>query len=234
MNTKAISILILFITMTLATLQAQEVRPDGRLQLLKEDSQNSYESNSITNLDLLQALDFAGIQIKKFNLGEFQERYQHHLITETYKDDKVVKTDTIFSGDNRYHHFQAGEEDYFYDYLDQLKFITKDDDSKSEIRLHTYAMSTKFKIELEKWDDRQFYNWRSFGETTWKLNKKVPLMVFASSWEDKHYNFHRFCGTVILEEGEEGTEELLQESPTYVLISYIVTPMPVTDEENGD
>ena len=86
MKTKAISILILLITVTLATLQAQKVRPDQRLQLLKEDSQNSYQSNSITNLDLLQALDFAGIQIKKFNLGEFQERYQLHLITETYKD----------------------------------------------------------------------------------------------------------------------------------------------------
>lgn len=234
MKTKAKDILFLLLTLTLSTLQAQEVQPDRRIQLLKEDSHNRYQSNSITNLDMLQALEFAGIQIMKFDLGQFDEPYKLYLISETYEKGRVVNTDTILSGDNRYHYFQTGQEEVFYDYMDQLKFITKDDDHKSEIRLHTYKMSTKFNITLDKWDDRQFYNWRYFSNTHWKLDKKVPLMVFASSWKDKRYDFHRFCGRVILEEGEEGTEELLQESPAYVLFSYLVRPMPTTDEENGD
>lgn len=234
MKSKATSILTLIVLIGFTTLQAQERAPDRRIQLIKEDSQNRYQSNNITNLDILQALDFADIQIKKFNLGQFDEHYELYLISETYKKGQVVHTDTILADDNMYHYFQTAQEDVFYDYLDQLKFITKDDDNKSEIRLHTYKMSRKFNIELEKWDDRQFYNWRSYTETHWKLNKKVPLMVFASSWQDKRYDFHRFCGRVTLEEGEEGTEELLRESPTYVLFSYIVRTLPTKSEESGD
>ncbi|MBX2876975.1 MAG: DUF5041 domain-containing protein [Saprospiraceae bacterium] len=234
MKTKTFSMLLLLVLVNFASLQAQDVTPDRRLQLLKEDVHNRYQSNNITHLDMLQALEFAGIQIMKFDLGQFDERFKLYLITETYENGKLVETDTILSGDNRYHYFQRAQEGVFHDYMDQLKFITKDDDNKSEIRLHTYKMSTKFKIELEKWDDRQFYNWRYFRGTHWQLNEKVPLMIFASSWKDKRYDFHRFCGRVVLEEGEEGTEELLQESPAYVLFSYIVSPMPEKKEESGD
>jgi hypothetical protein len=50
-------------------------------------------------------------------------------------------------------------------------------------------------------------------------------MVFASSWEDKQRGFQRFCGVVNLTAGEEGTEELLRESPTYVMFTYRVSPV---------
>jgi len=176
-------------------------------------------------LDIVQALDFMGVRMRKFDIGTFDQKYQLHIFAETYRNGEVVKTDTMLAYDNEYHYYEQGEKDYFLDYIDQLKFITNSDDNRSEVRLHTYAMSTKLDIELEKWSDKQFYNWRFFKDAHWELNRKIPLMVFASSWEDKRYGFHRFCGVVNLEEGEEGTEELMEFSPAYVLFSYVVTPI---------
>lgn len=222
---KTISCLICFLLLGCLQIQAQKVKPDPRLPLLKEDSQNKYRSTEITQLDLLHALDFAGIRVQKFKLGRFDQQYQLHIFAETYEKGEIVKRDTLFAGDNQYHYFEQGEKDYFYDYLDQLKFISKSEDNRSEIRLHTYAMSTKKEVALKKWDDQQFYNWRYFADAHWKLNQQIPLMVFASSWKDKRYGFHRFCGAVNLKEGDKDTQELLQESPTYVLFSYQVSPV---------
>jgi len=214
-----------FLSVIMMPARAQEVKPDYRIQLLKEDGLNRYQSQDITQLDMLQALDFMGVRIRKFDLGTFDQKYQLHIFAEIYRDGEVVKTDTMFAYDNEYHYYEQGEKDYFLDYIDQLKFYTKSDENRSEVRLHTYAMSTKLDIELERWSDKQFYNWRFFKDAGWELNRKIPLMVFASSWEDKRYGFHRFCGVVNLEEGEEGTEELLEFSPAYVLFSYVVRPI---------
>lgn len=201
---------------------AQEFKPDGRMQIQKEDAHNAYHSDEITNLDMLQALEFAGIQIKKFHLGQFDTVHQFFLFADEYRDGKLIHTDTLLASSNKYHYYERGVEEYSLDFIDQIKFVTKEDDNKSELKIITYAMSTKKSIELEKFDEQQFFVWRSYQDTQWCLNKKIPLMIFASSWKDKVYNFHRFCGRVILTENDEDTQELLSESPTYIQISYKV------------
>jgi hypothetical protein len=206
-------------------LSAQQAKPDPRMQLLKEDPNNKFRSHEITQLDLLHALEVVGIGVQKFELGRFDREYQLHIFAETYENGEITRTDTLWADNNEYVYFERGETDYFVDYIDQLKFITKSEDNRCELRMHTYAFSAKRAIELRKWDDDQFYNWRAYSDTHWELNKKVPLMVFASSWEDKQYGFHRFCGVVTLREGTEGTRELLESSPTYVMISYRVSPV---------
>lgn len=227
---KVISSCLCFLLLICLNVEAQKAKPDTRIPLVKEDGLNRYQSDEITQLDLLHALDFMGVRVQKFNLGNFDQKYQLHILAETYEKGVIVKTDTLLADNNQYHYFEVGQTDYFFDYIDQLKFITKSEDNRSEVRLHTYALSTQHKIELPKWDNQQFYNWRSFTDAHWELNKKVPLMVFASSWKDKHYDFHRFCGVVNLKEGEEGTEELLQESPAYVMFSYLVSPEDKTKQ----
>ena len=214
-------ILIVCLSVTVVA-YAQEVKLDCRPSLEKEDDLNEFRSNEITKLDVLHALDFVGVRVQKFDLGKFDQKYQLHILAETYEHGEMVKVDTLLAGDNEYIYFEPAATNYLVDYIDQLKFITKSEDNHCELRLHTYALSIDKEIELNKWDDQQFYNWRSFTDTRWKINKKVPLMVFASSWLDKRYNFHRFCGVATLQEGEAGTEELLQNSPTYVLFSYQV------------
>lgn len=217
--------LLLCLPLVQPPLLAQKAKPDFRPSLLKEDPNNELQSDEITQLDLLHALDFAGIGVNKFRLGRFDQTYQLHIFADTYENGEITRTDTLLAGDNEYIYFERGEKDYFVDYIDQLKFVTKTDDNHCELRLHTYAFSSRKEISLKKWDDQQFYNWRTYSDTRWTINKQIPLMVFASSWEDKEYGFHRFCGTVNLREGEAGTEELLESSPTYVKISYRVSPV---------
>ncbi|MBZ9618997.1 DUF5041 domain-containing protein [Psychroflexus lacisalsi] len=76
---------------------------------------------------------------------------------------------------------------------------------------------------MGKTNSGQFYNWREYENTQWKLNTKVPLLIFASSWLDKEYNFHRFCGVVKLKENDERTQELLDYSPNYIVINYKIS-----------
>ena len=57
---------------------SQENKRDTRLQFLKEDYK-PYKPDQITNLDLLQALEFAGIRIHKFEIGSFDKEYNLYL-----------------------------------------------------------------------------------------------------------------------------------------------------------
>jgi hypothetical protein len=136
---------------------------------------------------------------------------------------KIVKTDTIFSGNNLYSYFEKGSKDYFIDYIDQIKIFTKDEDNKTSLYFKTYNMGTKKEIAYEKTNIKQFFQWRNYLNTTWKLDKKIPLMVFASSWEDKKYGIQRFCGVVNLIENEKSTKELLSLSPHYFSVNFLVT-----------
>ncbi|BAO74604.1 DUF5041 domain-containing protein [Winogradskyella sp. PG-2] len=49
------------------------------------------------------------------------------------------------------------------------------------------------------------------------------MLIFASSWLDKEYNFHRFCGVVNLKDDDEKTTELLTSSPNYIVINYKIS-----------
>lgn len=229
MKTKTIILLMLFAILNLTCLQAQKMKSDHRMQVLKEDGNDQYQSTEITTLDVLHALSLQGIQIMKFDIGKFDKRYMMRIFAETYEDGKVTAVDTIFAATNQYHYFERGEENYFQDYLDQLKFIVKADSNTSKVKLHTYKVVIPTSVKLKKEHEQQFFLWRSFSDSHWQLNKRIPLMVFASSWWDDQYKIHRFCGVVRLREKDKDTEELLQKSPTYIMISYEVNELSEND-----
>ena len=218
------NLLLLFGFISFMTINglAQEIKKDVRPQILKEDEQNLYKTDQISELDILQALEFAGIRVYKFNLGQFDKKYIYYVMTDEYLDGKIVNTDTLIAYYNDYHYYQRGTEDYFLDYIDQIKIFTKEEENKLKLNIRTYAMSTKKELKYEKKNDKQFYNLRRYINSSWILDKKIPLLVYASSWEDKKYGFQRFCGASELEENDKDTEELLSSSPHYFLISYKV------------
>lgn len=209
----------------------QEVKEDPRPQSVREDQNNVYRADDMTTLDVLQALQAIGIQVKKFDLGEFDQLYSFTIFADEYKNGKLVKTDTLLEEDNQYHYYPEEGGDYFLDYMDQIKVVTLDAENESTLNFHTYKVRFKEDIKLEKTDDRQFFVWRRYKDTHWKKDQKVPLMLFGSSWEDKTYGFHRFCGVVSLEENTPATQELLDYSPNYIVISYQVSDMPKTDSD---
>jgi hypothetical protein len=200
---------------------SQEAIKDTRSQLEKEDSNKEYGQEKITTLDLLEALDLASIRIHKFALGEFDKEYKLRIIADKYYQGKIVNTDTLLDYNNLYSYWVDGK--HYPGYIDQIKFFSKTEDNQAELMLKTYAVSTKKEIDLTREDERQFFLWREFEKTPWKVDKKVPLLVFASSWLDKKNDVHRFCGVVKLNEGEKETMELLSSSPNYIIISYQVS-----------
>lgn len=216
-------IFFLALFMTIINTYSQDVAEDPRTQAQKEDSNDSYNVKNITELDVLEALDLAGIQIHKFNLGEFDKKYDFHLLADEYVHGKLVKTDTLLKYHNQYHYFLEGKEKPSLDFIDQIKIFTKTDENTSTLKIRTYVLETQKEIGLSKLDNRQFFLWREYKETNWEPDQKIPLMIFASSWLDKKYNFHRFCGVVKLSEGDERTDELLTSSPNYIIINYKVS-----------
>ncbi len=205
-------------------LKSQEFKVDTRLQFEREDPLNIYENEKMTPLDILQAMEVLGIQIHKFDLGKFDGEYDIQLLSEKYKDGKLLKTDTIAQFESIYRYYESSDQEApYYDYMNQIKLITKDSANKSRIHIKTLPMSTYADIELDKANEYSFFIWRRYKNTEWKLEKKIPLMIYASSWRDEKYGYERFCGVATLSENEKYTNELLDFSPNYVMITYRAT-----------
>ncbi|PQB05049.1 DUF5041 domain-containing protein [Aureitalea marina] len=214
-------ILLVFLMISLVSYSQEQRAVDQRPQIEKEDSNDFYNQAEMTKLDLLQALEMAGIGAHKFNIGTFDKEYKLQIFADEYIQGKLINTDTLVDFTNDYGFWIDGE--YNQGFIDQIKIFTKTEENNSTLNIRTYALGTTKEINLGKTDHRQFYNWRAYEDTQWKLNQKVPLLIFASSWLDKQYNFHRFCGVVNLKENDEGTQELLDYSPNYVVINYKIS-----------
>lgn len=211
-----------FTTLTLENGIAQEFRSDNRSQMQKEDDINIYKSENISSLDLLQALEISGISIHKYNLGKFTIKCHLYILVDEYTNGEIVKTDTILNEDNTYHYYLESDTVYYIDYIDQIKVISKLEDDILKLQFITYAQDFLYKIKYKLTEDGQFFKLRDFKETKWELNRKIPLLVFASSWRDVKYNYQRFCGVVNLSVGDKDTKLLLDRSPKYFEIYYKV------------
>lgn len=196
---------------------------DQRSQLEKEDSNDFYNQSDMTTLDLLQALELASVRVHKFKIGTFEKEYKLQIFADEYINGKFIKSDTLVNYQNDYGFWV--DEEYNQGFIDQIKIFTKTEDNYSKLNIRTYALATTKEINLGKTDHRQFYNWREYENTKWELDKKIPLLIFASSWLDKQYNFHRFCGVVNLKENDERTQELLDFSPNYIIINYKISEL---------
>merc|ERR1711974_210714 len=174
-------------------------------------------------LDLLEALELASIRVFKFDIGTFDKEYALLIFADEYVNGKLIKTDTLVDYRNDYGFSIDGEINQAF--IDQIKIFTKTEENYSKLNIRTYSMGTTKEINLAKTDNRQFYNWRAYNETKWKLNEKIPVLIFASSWLDKKHNFHRFCGVPILKENDERTQELLDFSPNYIVINYKISEL---------
>lgn len=224
---KVFLLIIVLFGLTDAFSQDFEYKKDLRPQIKKEDPLNQYQTERISKTDLIHALELAGVSIHKFYLGQFDKQYTISLIQEEYKENKLVDSKVLFANTNAYYYIPdvapAGDETLYMDYIDQLSFYSKNDGGKVSVTISSY--NANFRSNLEQKIERkdQFYNWRGYSKTDWILNKQVPLLVYASSWYDEKYDFERFCGVVDLSYNEKDTQELLDSSTHYYVISYKVT-----------
>jgi len=221
-NRKNVFLLFVLFILSHSYIYAQEdFKKDIRPQFLKEDGLNVYQSDSISTLDIIQAIDLLGVRISKFNIGRFDKKYNLCIMVEEYLDGKVVKTDTIYYGDNEYRFPEMGTNKFYVNYIDQIKIFTKIEENKIILLVNTYKRPDQIEIKYHKTDEKQFFMLRNYLNPVWKMNKKIPLMIYASSWKDG--NGQRFCGVMNLSENDELTNELLSLSPNYFMVSYLVT-----------
>lgn len=213
-------LILLFLT-SLNSYSQGEYKIDNRTQEQKEHSISDIKDISLS--DLVEILKFQGIEINKFKLGKFNKRYRLFLIADEYLYGKIISSDTIVNQSNTYYHFES--EKPFYDFIDQITIITKDvpKEKKSELLIKTHGFSMNWFLEMKNMEKENVLYWRKYTNTKWELNKKIPLLIYASSWLDKKYGVRRFCGVRFLKENDEGTNELLNFSPNYVKISYLVS-----------
>lgn len=205
---------------------SQEYKKDIQPQKIKEDRFDKYHSDIINTTDILKALEYAGIRIFKYHLSPaFEKEYKIDISLNEYINGEKVKTENLYPIEkNTYLHFGNDihyDDEMFVDYIDQIVFYTKDNDSISSLGVETYAFSMKG-TKLKKMNTRksQFYNWRRYNKIDWSLNEEIPLLVYASSWYDERFDMERFCGIVDLSSNEEETNELLKSSPHYYVITY--------------
>ena len=215
------AILILLVLLS-NNLFSQQHKTDTRIQILKEDESNFYKSDQITNLDLIEALELSGISINKYDLGKFDKKYKFTILVDEYKAGKILKSDTIFNFDNEYVYFVEGKQNYFTDYIDQLKVFAKIIDTTLTFQFAAYGISFPYVIHFKKYTKESNYYFRSYQDTKWSLNEKIPLLIYASSWKDEKGGFQRFCGVANLSRNNAKTDELLSYSPHYYMISYII------------
>lgn len=198
----------------------QTFKPNTSTRQQREDPSNSYHSDDISSLDMSQMLELSGIRLFKFNLGGFDTVHSLMIMVDEVTNGKTTKTDTIINSSNSYTYFARGSSDYYQDFIDQIKIITKQEADKFTISLRTLGINLRKTVPYHITSKGQFFSWLSYSDTKWKLDKKVPILIFASSWKDEKYDFQRFCGVATLKENDTDTNELLNSSPKYYLISY--------------
>ena len=213
--------LILFICLlTIRVSFGQEFKVDHRTQLEKENPMNRFHPEKTSMLDLLEVIEIQGITINKFEFGKFNKQYNIILLSDQYENGDFIKTDTLSQFESTYHYYKKGKP--YFDFIDKIKIITKDKDTEIKLFIKSYSFSSEAKVELKRTSINSFFNWRRYKKTEWELDKKIPLMVFASSWKDEEYGFDRFCGVLYLTDNGKDTNELLALSPSYVVIYYRV------------
>lgn len=221
------AILILFLLLG-SLCCAQEYKKDARTKLQKEDSQNSYQVESKSSVDLLKALEMAGINIFKIPLPPFEKKLKFAISIDEYAQGEKVNTKQIqptYNGDNTYFHFiqtDATTLARYYDYIDEITVFAKEEDSISTLKIQINNTGLGGLKLIKKKDMlRQFYEWRYYSQGTLKLDEDIPMLVFASSWYDKKWNVQRFCGAPFdLSTDTVESAALFKNSPHYYVISY--------------
>lgn len=210
-----------------ANCQEIKYRKDNSPQNIREDRYNTYQVDRIGEIDILKALEFAGVRIFDVPIFPvFEKEYNLSVNLDEYVNGEKVKTQDIIythQGKNVYIHFIKDsieqESVPYFDYIPKLTFISKDNDTTLLLGINHLGGSSRRSLKKNKERESQFYNWRTYSKTDWKLNEDVPLIVYASSWYDERIKTDRFCGVVDLSLNEEDTKELIDNSPHYYVIS---------------
>jgi hypothetical protein len=187
------------------------------------DEMNTYQASDISKVDLLSALNEMGVRLFNIPISpRFTKTYKLSINLDEYVNGKKVSTKNISPNSKNTYYYYVKEEQYA-DYMNKIKFITRDLDSTCLVNVNVMGNSMGGILKKHKERKYQFYSWRSYSATKWKLGIETPLLNFSSSWYDKKYDIERSCGAVDLSLDKASTDDLLKNSPHYFIISYMIS-----------
>ena len=217
-------ILLFFASILISlNLYSQTFKKDIRPDSVKVDYMDEYQAGQISKVDLLRALNSIGIRV--FNcqlLPRFTKSYKLTVDVDEYVNGKIISTKNVSPNEINIYFFWEHDKQYA-DYINQIKLFAHDADSVAVLSVDIMGNTTGMKLKKHVDRKHQFYSWRRFSVTNWTLNAKIPMLVYSSSWYDKRFDIERSCGAVDLSKNKAATQELIDSSPHYFMISYKIS-----------
>jgi len=207
---KKLLLLSLFLSSLNLTLLAQNDLPNDQIEA----------SLTINSNDIIKALKMSGIEIFKYSIGKFDKKYKITFFIDEYKSDSLFQEKVIYRGTNIRKYFddnkvlQTG-------YISKMRIITKENGDNCKLSINIEDLILNREFSFKKTYNRQFFKWRPYVNTLYKVNHKVPVMAYISSWKEKN-GYIRHCGIRELTEGGVDTEKFFKKSPNYFIISYLI------------
>jgi len=218
MKTLFLTAIISILFSTSVYSQDPQYRKDDRSPNEILDRGNQYQVNSISELDILKALEMVGVRIFDIPFSPvFDKGYRFFLQLDEYAGGEKTNSRSIpFNNTYRY----VKDSIMYFDYMPKLTIFAHDNDTVQTLQISFYG-GAMGGIKLNKKKERasQSYLWRAYSKKDWKLNEEVPLLVYGSTWYDARFNIERFCAVIDLSLSEEATQELFDNSPHYFVLS---------------
>jgi len=181
---------------------------------------NRYQG--ISNKDLIDALQFAGVDIFKFTVDSHKRDYDFFITVDEYDSSHGLRRiDTLLAYQTKYDQFtDAGK--LRPSYITQFRFITKVLNNKYDtihLYLGTNYISTWKTLNVAPDFARKHY-WVRFKHQRTSIGKTIPLLFYGSEWTETINGAvtTRFCSKNELEPTmRDPTIKLI---PHYFVISY--------------
>lgn len=173
---------------------------------------------TINSQDIIEALKMSGIEIHKFLIGDFDQKYKITFFIDEYKSDSLIQEKVLYKGNNTYKFF---DEKVQTGYISKIRIITKENDKGCKLSIDIEGTTLNRQFSFNKTYNRQFFKWIPYVNTTYQINHKVPIMAYISSWKEKN-GYIRHCGIRVLTEDGIDTNKFFNKSPNYFIISYLI------------
>ncbi|MFA6540895.1 MAG: DUF5041 domain-containing protein [Bacteroidota bacterium] len=195
--------------------------------------QNTYSQfnkrfQDISNKDVIEALQFAGIDIFKIPLDSIKQNYGFSIIADEYvTKDSIIFSDTLLSYFTVYGKYneKMKAEDAFIDHFRFVSKILNNSYEKIFLLISTNSVETWREMTIDKKYARKHY-WVRFAKQPQVIGQKIPLLFYGSEWDNiiNGKKVPRYCSR------EELTKELndptIKFIPHFFIISYELNTLP--------
>jgi len=185
-------------------------------------SQFNKDFKDITHEDVIEALQFAGIDIFKFSVNSFNKNYDFYIFVDEFTQAGGLKrVDTLLAHQTEFQQY-SDDKSLETKHIDHFRFITKVLNNTYDtiyLYISTNYVSILKELHIAKEFSRKHY-WVRFSQQETEINKTIPLLFYGSEWDDiiDGKKVSRFCSRKELK--PELSDPTIKLIPHYFIISY--------------